>query len=365
MGRKKTPGLINRKGIWHIDKQIRGRRVCESTGTGSLEEAEEYLAHRIEEIRKAEVYGQRPRRSWRKAATKYLNESEKKTLRDAADQIRLLDPYIGDLPIESVHMGTLKPFIDYRKKQGRKMRTINYALQTVRHILNLAAGEWIDEYGQTWLDHAPKIKLLPQKDARPPYPITWEEQTKLLAELPEHLAKMALFKVNTGCREAEVCGLRWEWEVFVPEMDASLFIVPGSGVKNGEDRLIVLNRYARAVVQEMRGIHPDYVFTYQRRPIKKMYGGAWRKARERAGLPDLRVHDLKHTFGRRLRAAGVSYEDRQDLLGHKSGRMTTHYSNAELLNLIEAADKVCFDESRKSPALVILRQKTAAPAMAS
>ncbi len=37
----------------------------------------------------------------------------------------------------------------------------------------------------------------------------------------------------------------------------------------------------------------------------------------------VRVHDLKHTFGRRLRAAGVSFEDRQDLLGHRAGRITT------------------------------------------
>jgi integrase len=63
----------------------------------------------------------------------------------------------------------------------------------------------------------------------------------------------------------------------------------------------------------------------------------------------------KHTFGRRLRAAGVSYEDRQDLLGHKSARITTHYSAAELANLIEAANKVCGDASRKIPELVLLR----------
>jgi integrase len=38
------------------------------------------------------------------------------------------------------------------------------------------------------------------------------------------------------------------------------------------------------------------------------------------------VHDFKHTFGRRLRAAGVAFEDRQALLGHKSGSVTTDYS---------------------------------------
>jgi len=87
-----------------------------------------------------------------------------------------------------------------------------------------------------------------------------------------------------------------------------------------------------------------------------MNNTAWQSARQRAGLPQVRVHDLKHTFGRRLRAAGVSFEDRQDLLGHKSGRITTHYSNAELQNLIDAANRVCADDSRKSPALVLIKQ---------
>ncbi len=72
----------------------------------------------------------------------------------------------------------------------------------------------------------------------------------------------------------------------------------------------------------------------------------WRLARKAAGLEAVRVHDLKHTYGRRLRAAGVSFEDRQDLLGHRSGRITTYYSSAELQNLYEATNKVC--EQRRS-----------------
>jgi hypothetical protein len=90
-----------------------------------------------------------------------------------------------------------------------------------------------------------------------------------------------------------------------------------------------------------------------------MHNSAWKKARKRAGLAQVREHDLKHTFGRRLRAAGVSLEDRQDLLGHKSARITTHYSRPELEQLITSANKVCANESRKSPAQVILKKQTA------
>ena len=111
------------------------------------------------------------------------------------------------------------------------------------------------------------------------------------------------------------------------------------------------------MVEEVRGEHPVYVFTYRDNPITKMNNTAWQNARKRSGISMVRVHDLKHTFGRRLRAAGVSYEDRQDLLGHRSGRITTHYSGAELRSLIDAANSVCGENSRKSPALIFLKQK--------
>ncbi|MHB8205646.1 MAG: hypothetical protein ACYDHG_18355 [Desulfomonilaceae bacterium] len=47
----------------------------------------------------------------------------------------------------------------------------------------------------------------------------------------------------------------------------------------------------------------------------------------------------------------------EDLLGHKSGRITTDHSMAKIANLISAANAVCEEQSRKSPALVILKKK--------
>ena len=172
---------------------------------------------------------------------------------------------------------------------------------------------------------------------------------------------MALFKVNTGCREHEVCTLKWEWEIKIPELNTSVFLIPAENVKNRQERLVVLNKVAQSVIEEMRGIHSRYVFTYKGHAILKMNGHAWRKARLRANLRLARVHDLKHTFGRRLRAAGVSFEDRQDLLGHKSGRITTHYSAAELTNLIDAAEEYLarrIDEIRQAVVFGIRPKRT-------
>ena len=72
-------------------------------------------------------------------------------------------------------------------------------------------------------------------------------------------------------------------------------------------------------------------------------------------LRNIRVHDLKHTFDRRLRATGVSVEDSKDLPGQTSGRITMHYSTVELENLIDAAKRECEQGSRKSPVSLLLR----------
>ena len=179
MGRKHTPGLYKRRSFWHVDKRLFGRRVCKNTGTGSLEEAEKYLARTMEKMRAAEVFGIRPARTFREAAKKYLRENMHKTrINDDAMHITQLDKYIGTLPLNKIHNGTLAPFVAVRQKQGRKSKTINLALGVVRHMLNLAAHEWMDESGLTWLTQASKIKMLPVRDARKPYPLSWDEQTR-------------------------------------------------------------------------------------------------------------------------------------------------------------------------------------------
>jgi integrase len=113
--------------------------------------------------------------------------------------------------------------------------------------------------------------------------------------------------------------LRWHWEVPVAELNTSVFIIPKSYVKNGLDRYVVLNRIAKSVISERRGEHAEFVFACEGQPITKIYNSGWKAARRRAakrysaefgracpkGFQSIRVHDLKHTYGHRLRVAGV------------------------------------------------------------
>lgn len=120
----------------------------------------------------------------------------------------------------------------------------------------------------------------------------------------------------------------------------TVFVIPGSVTKNGEERVVVLNQIARGVVEKQRGKHPDRVFTYKGKPTGRILNTAWKRARIRAGLPTLRVHDLRHTYAQRLRAAGVHLEDRKALMGHKNGDITTHYSAPDLQRLQEFVDRL-------------------------
>lgn len=61
----------------------------------------------------------------------------------------------------------------------------------------------MDEHRLTWLQASPKIPLLPDCDKRQPYPLKWEEQNQLLAELLARMAETVLFKLNTGRRDGE------------------------------------------------------------------------------------------------------------------------------------------------------------------
>ena len=175
------PGLINRGGIWHVDKRFRRGRIRESTGESDLAKAQEYLTRKLEEARQASVFGVRPKQSFRQAATKYLDENrDKRSIGDDALHLRQLDPYIGSLPLASIHMGTLRSFIEARRRQGVKSKTINLALGVVRHILNMAAAEWLDEHNLTWLVSTPKINLT-GTDARQPHPLPWDEPRAVVA----------------------------------------------------------------------------------------------------------------------------------------------------------------------------------------
>jgi len=377
------PGIkwCNRRNCWVIDKVWNKRRIYCVTFTADPDAAEALLNTELEKLRQAALFGERPIYCFHHGAERYLEERQNlSTFGDRKAAILRMMPHIGQLALAELHDGTLKPYVQWRKTQGklttrrdpetreyiqvrREIRnsSINRELEVVRTILISAWRRWrCDLTGRPWIDSAPIITLLPTKPAKgapgaehsaKPYSLSWAEQDALFARLNPRLQRMCLFKVNTGTREQEVCQLRWDWEHEVPELGVSVFIVPEGHVKNGEARLIVMNRIARSVIDEQRRRwqgNNEYVFPNPRtgKPFKTIRTSGWKRAWPLAGLPVdpwvcRGVHNLKHTCGRRLRAAGVPLETRRVCLGHKNGDITTHYSAAEVRELLDAFERLC------------------------
>ncbi len=363
--RNRLPGLRFKSGTWHIEKRCKycqGGWLRESTGTAGRAEAEEYLIRRLGEVRAEAERRARGVFTFEEAALRYLEEiAEKPSAGTVAMHLDQLFPFIGEQALKQVHDGTLKAFVDHERSRGMAPKSINNAIGMVSAVLNRAARVWRTEDGTPWLEYAPpRLTRLSTKGQRGrPYPLSWVEQDRLVKALPRHLVDAALFAVNTGCREQEICQLRWDWEVRVPDLETSVFILPETFTKTSTERVVVLNTVARRVIDARRGRHREHVFTYRGRALAKLHSSAWKRAWRAAGLPVAPgvlkgVHNLRHTYGRRLRGAGVPLETRKALLGHASGDITTHYSAAELRELLDAAEKVLDRGIAQTPTLTVI-----------
>lgn len=377
-----TRGILPDKDGWQVDKW-KWKKRFRQRGFRSFAEAEGWLIKELEAHQKVALLGARQVRTFDDAAAHYLRTNqEKPSLVTEAYLLKSVMPFIGPLELHQVHDSTLAPFITARLAEGRAHKTINLALGVVRRILNLASTAWRDDGGRTWLDRAAAITMLPLVGhQREPRPITWAQQRQLLPRLPDHLARMSLFILNSGIRDDVACSLRWDWEIKIPELGCSVFEVPRAHVKGRRRvRLVVCNSVAQSVIEAARGRHPEFVFVYRRervknldqapamayQPIARMNNSGWRTGRTAAGLGDLHVHDLRHTVGMRLREVGVADGTIADLLWHSTPSMTHHYSVAQIVELHTALEKIKDDSGAWNKSLHTLRlEQSGMPAAAT
>ena len=358
MGRAQTGIHQDKQGFWCIDRIYKGTRL--RNRFESFEEAESWLIFQLEQLRQIHLFGIRPKKTFDEAAAKYLfDHQEKVSLQQDIYLLERLVPFIGKLTLDQIHDGTLASYVKDRKAKGLAHKTINLGLGIVRRILNLAARSWRDEDGKTWLETPPLITMLPLIGfQREPRPITWAEQRRIMPLLPDHLAKMVLFDLNTGARDEVVCGLKWEWEIAIPELGVSVFDIPRENVKGRKrGRVLVCNTVAQSIIETQRGIHPDYVFPYQGHRIETMNNNSWQRVRKLAGIPDLHIQDLRHTTGMRLREAGTREETIADILWHTRQGMTAHYSVVQINELVEALNRITDEHSRVNRSLAMIRRE--------
>ena len=137
----------------------------------------------------------------------------------------------------------------------------------------------------------------------------------------------------TGCRKSEILTLRWQ--------DVNGDTINLTDAKTGPRR-VFLNASARAILTRQPRSGSAYVFpasTDANRPLSH-HLPLWRTVRREAGIEDVRLHDLRHTFASHAVLQGVPLPVISRLLGHKRPSMTLRYAHVGDRETEAAAERI-------------------------
>ena len=137
----------------------------------------------------------------------------------------------------------------------------------------------------------------------------------------------------TGCRRNEIVRLRWA------EVRDEMLILVDS--KTGP-RNIPLNTQARHILKRQpRGVSP-FVFPSPLDPVRPLSENLplWYRVRQEAGIADVRLHDLRHTFASQAVMNGVPVPVVSRMLGHSNVGMTMRYAHLGDREIEDAAERI-------------------------
>ena len=162
--------------------------------------------------------------------------------------------------------------------------------------------------------------------------LTKEEEKKLLEVSNPTLRAMIILALNTGMRVGEILNLKWE-HVFMKQK----YLV-ALNPKNGKPRKLLINKKLETVLKSIP-VLSEYVFTnpktktkYQN--IKKTFS----RAVEKAKIPHITFHELRHTVASRLNEQGVDILTIKEILDHSNITTTQLYTHTPRKNVLDAVN---------------------------
>jgi len=245
-------------------------------------------------------------------------------------------PRFGSLHLDKITEQAINDFKHSMVSKGYKMGYANRSLVLIKYLFNLAL-KW-QTPGVT--DNPTKdVKLFQANNERTRF-LTAEETERLLAELDKskntQLKYIVPLLLLLGCRKRELLDSRWE-DI---DLDRRTWRIPMS--KSGKARHVPLSKAAIDILNLLpRWEDCPYVVP---NPDTKLpfvqIQRAWDNARKAAGLPDVRMHDLRHSMASNMVNSGRSIYEVAKVLGHsqlKTSQRYAHLSQETLLAAVDAA----------------------------
>ena len=292
-----------------------GKRIRRSTGVADRKLAEGLAAKWVKDGFMEEHFGKKPEVPFSEALLRYAKTHKRDHPhtfeRVTRYRLKHFQERFGGFMLSDFTLAVVQEYMDERFETVSR-GTVQKDAAILKAILNKAHREGLTDTPPRF----PKFKALKHRTRW----LTLEEEKRLTDAASPHLVPLIKFAVDTGGRLSELMRLDWRHV----EMDQGR--IRFTDTKNGEDRTVRLCNRALATLAAMGPKDSGPVFTFRGKPVKSMKV-AFNNARTRAGLEDVRFHDLRHTFASRLVQAGIPLYEVMHLTGHKSLEMVQRYSH--------------------------------------
>jgi integrase len=242
-------------------------------------------------------------------------------------------PMLGRVTLDEIDDRKVGELLQGLQSAGYSSGTLNRTTILIRYLFNQARRWGIPGVTD---NPATDFKIIP--DVCRERFLSIEELQRLIQSLDVDQNKVAAAAIKllllTGARRNEVTQARWEYV----DWDKRRLLVPLS--KNGKPRHIKLNDKAIDILKSHSRIAGNpFIFPSATtgKPCPSLFF-PWSRIRERAGLADVRLHDLRHSFASFLVNDDVEIYRVQRLLGHANIRSTQRYAHLTESTLDDAAE---------------------------
>jgi len=263
----------------------------------------------------------------------------KRSWKDDFYRLRKFIELFGNVQLHEISPFEIEKFKLAKLSDDLSKSTVNRYLAILKRMFNVAI-----DWGYAKENPVKRVKFYPEKDNLKERILTEKEEDRLLEASSEHLRPILIVALNTGMRRGEILNLKWE------NIDFQAKEILVENTKSGRPRTIDINSHLLNKLVKLKNEAQDSqnVFLNPKtgKPYKKLQT-SFNGARRRAGIKNLRFHDLRHTFASRLVERGVDLIRVKELLGHSSVKITERYTHSNQEGRKKAVELLCRESLNK------------------
>jgi len=304
--------------IWYVDYYYDGRRIRRKVG--SEKDAENALAAIKADILRGEYRFKKDRKirfeDFAKEYLDYAKINKRSWGRDESSLKRLL-PFFGNMLLSKIAVRHIE---EYKRMRLEKVKTgtINRELASLKHMFTIA--EKLGKFDGK--NPVKQVKFFQERQYVMKI-LDREEINRLIDAAAGHLKPILIIAVSTGMRKGEIFNLRWSDIDFV---DHYIHI---KKTKSNVMRKVPMNGVVATTLKNIERksefIFPSF-WSKKHKHIMEVFR-LFKAACKKAGIRDLRFHDLRHTAATLLVTGGIPLVTVSQILGHATIHMTMKYAH--------------------------------------